>query len=72
MTEWEAKYKALLAGSEKTKLKRALRSIGASEWHWRAASILYSVNGFDNAMGYVERLRERKARREMRQLELGL
>ena len=58
--------------SDEAKLKKALREIGASEWHWRAVSILYSVNGFDNAMGYVEGLRERKARREVRQMELGL
>ncbi len=38
---------------DKTRLKKALKAVNASEWHWRAATILYSINGIDNALEYV-------------------
>ena len=44
---------------DKTRLKEALMAVNASEWHWRAAAILYSINGIDNALEYVYGLQDR-------------
>ena len=44
---------------DKRRLVRALREVGASGWHWRAAGILLAVNGIRNALEYVYGLQER-------------
>ena len=38
---------------DKQRLIKELRKARLTFWHWRAAAILLSVNGIDNALEYV-------------------
>jgi len=49
---------------DKTRLIKALNEVKASDWQVSAASILYSVNGIDNALEYVCGLRNRNLARD--------
>ncbi len=42
---------------DKRKLAKALEGINATKLQWKMAAILLSVNGIDNAMGFVDKIR---------------
>ncbi len=44
---------------DKKKLLQAIREVGANEWQLAAASILYTVNGLENALEFLHGLQEK-------------
>ncbi len=39
------------------RLYKLAYSLGLTEWHWTAARILLRVNGYDNAEGYLKKVK---------------
>lgn len=46
---------------DKKKLYHRAYALNLTEWHWTAAQLLYAVNGFQNAMEYLEQHGKTKA-----------
>jgi hypothetical protein len=44
---------------DKTKLRKALKETDATIWQIKAASILFKINGIENALKYVKQVKRR-------------
>ena len=46
--------------ADKQKLAKALEEIKATPLQWKMAGMLLSINGLDNALGFVEKIRTKE------------